>query len=95
MADLASWLAAHPRVCDAITWETSAGPQRYLSWSVERKSELQVAFDAFAGGGAVGFDDPVPNALAHADGDLPTTAFAPADAWKQTEGTVTLNRLFG
>jgi hypothetical protein len=69
-------------VCDAITWETGAGPQRYVSWGAERKSELQAAFDAFGRGDTVDFGDPVPNALTPGDADVPATAFAPADAWR-------------
>ncbi len=80
--DLTAWLNAHPKVRDAIIWETSTGIQPYTAWTSALKAALENAFRTALSGGSISLIDPPPNLANPADDQHATTVLSDTHAWQ-------------
>lgn len=76
---LDNWLAEHPAIAENLVWESPSGLLPYSDWPTARKDQLRRAFP-FAY--PFQLEDPPPNMMMLADGDLPITVLSEDHAWQ-------------
>ncbi len=95
--DLSAWLDAHPKVRDAIFWQTpptlnvSLGGGAYAAWSSTRKQALNAAYQAAWDQTPTNLTDPPPNVIQMADEDFYFTAIKESYAWPLYLSTIAQN----
>ena len=79
--DLATWLAEHPPVSEALRWQDSNGIRGYPNWSETQKADLHETFQTVWSGHSLELTDPPPNTQDLADRQSIVTVISEDHAW--------------
>ena len=79
--DLATWLAEHPLISEALRWQDSNEIRGYPNWSETQKADLHETYQAVWRGQSLELTDPPPNERDLADGESIVTVLSEDHAW--------------